>query len=144
MTRRPWRRYAARAIFASHHLFVLPSLKKSTLVPPLSWPFFTHEFCCRFENQGWPPWIDDPLGNRSELGFEKRLHNAVYGLNHGGKPHLIRLFCDGTHPQGRLGRVADRRARRSPASHRKLHVRLVSRAFDKHFQKRKIRLSCGA
>src|ERR1039457_3799910 len=34
MTRRPLRRYTARAIFALHHLFVLPSLNKSTLTPP--------------------------------------------------------------------------------------------------------------
>ena len=49
MTRGPWRPYAARALFASRHLFVLPSLIKSTPTPLLNSPILTHKFCRRTE-----------------------------------------------------------------------------------------------
>ena len=47
MTRRPWRPYAARALLALPHLFVLPSLIKSTPTPLLNSPILAHKFCRR-------------------------------------------------------------------------------------------------
>ncbi|MGO9107942.1 MAG: hypothetical protein ACLP9L_01805 [Thermoguttaceae bacterium] len=48
-----------------------------------------------FQNQGWPRWIENPLGNRKECGSEKPLKNAVYRLNLACKSRLIRFACDG-------------------------------------------------
>ena len=33
------------------------------------------------EDQGWPDWIDDPLGNLADPGFAKRLHDTTSALN---------------------------------------------------------------
>ena len=67
MTRGPWRPYAARALFASRHLFVLPSLIKSTPTPLLNSPILTHKFCRRtLFSRSQKPSVDTPtvhLGN---------------------------------------------------------------------------------
>jgi hypothetical protein len=49
-----------------------------------------------FEEEGWPPRIDDPLPFRAGLDAKYRLHFTIRRLNHGGKEQLIRFFGDGT------------------------------------------------
>jgi hypothetical protein len=67
-----------------------------------------------FQLQGWPRWINDPLGNPPEPGFEKHLHNTVHALNAACKWRFLRFFCDG--PRRRIGwepREKGRRSRRN-------------------------------
>jgi len=48
-----------------------------------------------FQEEGWPPRIDDPLPGGDNVDARDRLHNAVRKLNQ-QKIHLIRFLCDGT------------------------------------------------
>jgi hypothetical protein len=49
-----------------------------------------------FEEDGWPPRIDDPLGQINGLDPHDRLHEAVKGLNRGQVSRLVVFRRDGT------------------------------------------------
>jgi hypothetical protein len=49
-----------------------------------------------FEEEGWPPRIDDPLPVHPELMPKRRLHDTVKSLNRNQKNSLIRFMGDGT------------------------------------------------
>jgi hypothetical protein len=49
-----------------------------------------------FEEEGWPPRIDDPLPVHPELLPKRRLHDTVKSLNRNQKCSLIRFMGDGT------------------------------------------------
>jgi hypothetical protein len=48
-----------------------------------------------FQEDAWPPRIDDPLPGGDNVDPRERLHNAVKRLNQ-QKVRLIRFQCDGT------------------------------------------------
>ena len=48
-----------------------------------------------FEEEGWPPHLDDPLPPRPELDSKQRLHDAINRLNRNQKRRLIRFHGDG-------------------------------------------------
>lgn len=52
-----------------------------------------------FEEEGWPPHIDDPLPSRPGEDPADRLHEAVRGLNRAQARALLHFRCDG-HGQG--------------------------------------------
>lgn len=47
-----------------------------------------------FQEEGWPPHIDDPLPGGDNVVAQDRLHDAIKKLNH-QKLHLIRFLSDG-------------------------------------------------
>lgn len=51
-----------------------------------------------FEEEGWPPRIDDPLPRHPEQDQDpkRRLNDTVKALNHHQKRHLIQFSSDGT------------------------------------------------
>jgi len=49
-----------------------------------------------FQEEGWPPRIDDPLTNHGEDDPRQRLHDAIRALNRCQKKRLIRFRGDGT------------------------------------------------
>ena len=49
-----------------------------------------------FEEEGWPPRIDDPLSPHPHVDPKQRLHDAIKGLNRNQKNRLIRFMGDGT------------------------------------------------
>jgi len=49
-----------------------------------------------FEEEGWPPRIDDPLPPHPELVPTRRLHETIKSLNRSQKQRLIRFLGDGT------------------------------------------------
>jgi hypothetical protein len=49
-----------------------------------------------FQEDGWPPRIDDPLGWVACLDPHERLHEAVKGLNRGQAERLLEFHRDGT------------------------------------------------
>jgi hypothetical protein len=49
-----------------------------------------------FEEEGWPPRIDDPLPPRSDVDPKRRLHDTIKSLNRNQKRRLIRFMGDGT------------------------------------------------
>jgi hypothetical protein len=49
-----------------------------------------------FEEEGWPPRIDDPLPVHPDLLPKRRLHDTVKSLNRNQKHSLIRFMGDGT------------------------------------------------
>lgn len=49
-----------------------------------------------FEEEGWPPRIDDPLSPVAELDPKRRLHDTIKGLNRNQKNCLVRFMGDGT------------------------------------------------
>ena len=49
-----------------------------------------------FEEEGWPPRIDDPLPHHPELEPKRRLHDTIKSLNRNQKNRLIRFMGDGT------------------------------------------------
>ena len=49
-----------------------------------------------FENQGWPPRIDDPLPQRVGADGKLRLNKTIYRLNRSLTSPHIRFTCDGT------------------------------------------------
>jgi len=48
-----------------------------------------------FQEQNWPPRIDDPLGDDAAIA-DNKLRDVVYLLNRSQKPWLIQFTCDGT------------------------------------------------
>jgi hypothetical protein len=71
-----------------------------------------------FEDDGWPFWIDDPWGDRSERwqprqsGYHKRLENTVYWLNQTFKGLLICFATDGPNRRAGWKRTAKGRRKR--------------------------------
>ena len=49
-----------------------------------------------FEEEGWPPRIDDPLAHSPELDQKERLRNTIKSLNRTRGTRLIRFMGDGT------------------------------------------------
>jgi hypothetical protein len=49
-----------------------------------------------FEEEHWPPRIDDPLPSHPELLPKRRLHDTIKSLNRNQKSPLIRFMGDGT------------------------------------------------
>jgi hypothetical protein len=49
-----------------------------------------------FEEEQWPPKIDDPLPVHPDLMPKRRLHDTIKGLNRNQKSCLIRFMGDGT------------------------------------------------
>jgi hypothetical protein len=49
-----------------------------------------------FEEQAWPPRIDDPLPRASGVNPKARLRETVKSLRRGQKPLLLRFHTDGT------------------------------------------------
>jgi hypothetical protein len=49
-----------------------------------------------FEEEHWPPRIDDPLPAHPDLLPKRRLHDTIKGLNRKQKNCLIRFMGDGT------------------------------------------------
>lgn len=49
-----------------------------------------------FDEEGWPPRIDDPLPPRADLDSKRRLHDTINSLNRNQKTPLVRFLGDGT------------------------------------------------
>lgn len=49
-----------------------------------------------FEEEGWPPRIDDPLPQQPHLDPKRRLHDTINSLNRNQKHALIRFLGDGS------------------------------------------------
>ena len=49
-----------------------------------------------FEEEGWPPKIDDPLPPHAEIDVKQRLHDTIKSLNRKQKCRLVRFRGDGT------------------------------------------------
>jgi hypothetical protein len=49
-----------------------------------------------FEEEGWPPRVDDPLPPQPEQDPKRRLHDTLKALNRHQKHQLIRFLGDGT------------------------------------------------
>ncbi len=49
-----------------------------------------------FEEEGWPPRIDDPLPHRHGLDPKQRLHNTIKSLNRNQRNRRLRFMGDGT------------------------------------------------
>lgn len=70
---------------------------KRTLVKIFKLPSPNQEaILMAFEEEGWPPRIDDPLPRHPDLDPKRRLHDAIKGLNRNQKASLIRFMGDGT------------------------------------------------
>jgi len=49
-----------------------------------------------FEEEGWPPRIDDPLPPQADQDSKRRLHDTIITLNRHQKNRLIRFSGDGS------------------------------------------------
>jgi hypothetical protein len=49
-----------------------------------------------FEEEGWPPHIDDPLPPQPDQDSKRRLHDTITSLNRNQKNPLIRFLGDGS------------------------------------------------
>jgi len=49
-----------------------------------------------FEEEGWPPRMDDPLPPVAGTNCKRRLHNAINCLNRAHRARVMRFFGDGT------------------------------------------------
>jgi hypothetical protein len=49
-----------------------------------------------FQEDGWPPRIDDPLPRLANIDPKSRLHEAVRRLNYGQRNRLLAFYRDGT------------------------------------------------
>jgi len=49
-----------------------------------------------FEEEGWPPFIDDPLPPLAGIEPKRRLHDTIKNLNRHQKAHVVRFMGDGT------------------------------------------------
>ena len=58
-----------------------------------------------FEEESWPPRIDDPLPPHPDLMPKRRLHDTIKSLNRNQKNHVIRFMGDGTGEGIRWGLV---------------------------------------
>lgn len=49
-----------------------------------------------FQEEGWPPRIDDPLPPHREIDPKRRLHDTIKSLNRNQKNNIVRFLGDGT------------------------------------------------
>jgi hypothetical protein len=49
-----------------------------------------------FQEEGWPPSIDDPLPPSPGIDPKRRLHDTIKNLNRNQKQHAVRFMGDGT------------------------------------------------
>jgi hypothetical protein len=49
-----------------------------------------------FEEENWPPRIDDPLAPQRDQDSQRRLHDTINSLNRNQKQPLIRFLADGS------------------------------------------------
>jgi hypothetical protein len=49
-----------------------------------------------FQEEGWPPRIDDPLPPHAEIDPKRRLHDTIKSLNRNQKNRLIQFMGDGS------------------------------------------------
>lgn len=49
-----------------------------------------------FQEEGWPPRIDDPLPLHAEIDPKRRLHDTIKSLNRNQKSRLVRFMGDGS------------------------------------------------
>ena len=67
------------------------------LVKHFKWPALNQEtILAAFEEEGWPPRIDDPLPPLPEQDPKRRLHDTIKCINRNQKHHLIHFHGDGT------------------------------------------------
>ena len=48
-----------------------------------------------FEEEGWPPRIDDPLPWKSDIDPQRRLHDTINSLNRRQRQRLVHFSADG-------------------------------------------------
>jgi hypothetical protein len=61
-----------------------------------------------FEEERWPPRIDDPLPGSPDLLPKRRLHDTIKSLNRNQKNRLVRFMGDGTGEGVRWELVSER------------------------------------
>jgi hypothetical protein len=68
-----------------------------------------------FEEEGWPPRIDDPLSPLPHLDPRRRLHDTIKALNRKQKRDLIRFMGDGS-GEGIRWELTDKGSARGPSA----------------------------
>ena len=68
-----------------------------------------------FEEEGWPPRIDDPLSPTPQLDPRRRLHDTIKALNRKQKRYLIRFMGDGS-GEGIRWELTDKQVARSSSA----------------------------
>jgi hypothetical protein len=67
------------------------------LVKRFKWPALNQEkILAVFQEEGWPPRIDDPLAPQPDQDPKRRLHDTIKCLNRNQKSPLLRFHGDGT------------------------------------------------
>ena len=67
------------------------------LVKEFKWPATNQELILgTFEEDGWPPHVDDPLPPQPEQDSKRRLHDTIKCLNRNQKNRLLHFRGDGT------------------------------------------------
>jgi hypothetical protein len=72
-----------------------------------------------FEEEDWPPAIDDPLPAQYNQDPKRRLHYTIRNLNRGQKPLCIRFFINGNGETIRWELVSVRRSDKNRSARRK-------------------------
>jgi hypothetical protein len=62
-----------------------------------------------FQEEAWPPRIDDPLPPAAEIEPKRRLHSTIQCLNRNQKTHLLQFHGDGNGSGVRWELLAPRR-----------------------------------
>lgn len=68
-------------------LWLLGELVKRFIVPAKNQELIL----TAFEEEGWPPRIDDPLPPKDEINPKKRIQDAICRLNRAQKPHQVKF-----------------------------------------------------
>jgi hypothetical protein len=70
---------------------------KEQIVLQFKWPAPNQErILTAFEEDNWPPHVDDPLPPKEGLDSQSRLHDAIKCLNRNQRQRLLRFRGDGT------------------------------------------------
>lgn len=70
---------------------------ESTIVKEYKLPSPNQEtILAAFEEEGWPPCVDDPLPVHPDLDPKRRLHDTIKSLNRNQRSRRIRFMGDGT------------------------------------------------
>jgi hypothetical protein len=86
----------------------------STLVKRFRCPAKAQErILLAFQEDGWPPAIDDPLPTQFDQDPKRRLHYTIRNLNRGQRPLRIRFFINGNGETIRWEVVPQRTAKRA-------------------------------
>jgi hypothetical protein len=75
-----------------HELYLGPTLVKQFKVPAIN----QLRILDAFEEECWPPRVDDPLPGIAGTDAKRRLHDTIYSLNGKQAAALIRFLGDGT------------------------------------------------